>query len=249
MATVLAPLQAIFDDPALAGDIGNQAAQLAALADQVAQLVQHPPGGFDQLLQQLSATPLPDLAIPPQLADGLGDVLPQLQQGLGGLLPGLLDAIDSVEHDITQGLQDALKPLLDTIDQLRKIFAGDPSCGLVPGFAPPAANPPDGNPPAPAPVLAPEHIAAARAQIAALPADLTVRDLLLWVHGKVKDWGPAGFALRAVPLVDDLRYPLDGERLAFGLARGISNVVDGPRPSVRLGSGTLLIIEISGAST
>jgi thiamine pyrophosphokinase len=47
----------------------------------------------------------------------------------------------------------------------------------------------------------------------------------------------------------DLRYPLDGERLAFGLARGISNVVDGPRPSVRLGSGTLLIIEISGAST
>ncbi len=47
----------------------------------------------------------------------------------------------------------------------------------------------------------------------------------------------------------DLRYPLEGEPLALGLARGISNVVDGPRPSVRLGSGTLLIIEISGAFT
>jgi thiamine pyrophosphokinase len=47
----------------------------------------------------------------------------------------------------------------------------------------------------------------------------------------------------------DLRYALDGERLTFGLARGLSNAVDGPRPSVRLGSGTLLVIEISGAPT
>ena len=209
MATVLAPLQAIFDDPALAGDIGQQAAQLLALAQQVGELVQHPPGGFDDLLKQLSAMPLPDLAIPPQLANGLGDVLPQLQQGLGGLLPGLLGAIDSVEHDITKGLQDALKPLLDTIEALRSLFAGDPSCGLVPGFAPPAPNPPNGNPPAPAPALAPERIAVTRTEIAALPADLTVRDLLLWVQGKVKDWRLAGFTLRAVPLVDDLRDPLD----------------------------------------
>ena len=209
MTAVLAPLQAIFDDPALAGDIGQQAAQFAGLAGQIGELLQHPPGGFDQLLQQLTAMPLPDLPVPEGFGDALAGVLPDLQEGLGSLLPGLLDAIGAVEHDITQGLQDALKPLLETIARVGTVFAGDPSCGLVAGFAPPAPNPPDGNPPAPPPALAAAQVAAARAQIATLPADLTVRDLLLWVHGKVKDWRPAALAFRAIPLIDDLRDPLD----------------------------------------
>jgi thiamine pyrophosphokinase len=40
-----------------------------------------------------------------------------------------------------------------------------------------------------------------------------------------------------------LRYPLAGEPLALGRARGLSNVVEGPRATVALTGGTLLIIE------
>ena len=40
-----------------------------------------------------------------------------------------------------------------------------------------------------------------------------------------------------------LRYPLSDEPLALGRARGLSNVVEAPGATVRLASGTLLIIE------
>jgi len=41
-----------------------------------------------------------------------------------------------------------------------------------------------------------------------------------------------------------LRFPLDGERLALGPSRGLSNVVVEPPASVSLERGTLLVVEI-----
>ncbi|HET6380258.1 MAG TPA: thiamine diphosphokinase [candidate division Zixibacteria bacterium] len=44
-------------------------------------------------------------------------------------------------------------------------------------------------------------------------------------------------------LTDGLRYPLHGERLAFGGSRGLSNVVARAPASVSLERGTLLVVE------
>jgi thiamine pyrophosphokinase len=42
---------------------------------------------------------------------------------------------------------------------------------------------------------------------------------------------------------DGLAYPLRGERLAVGPARGLSNVRSGPRARVALRAGRLLVVE------
>jgi len=141
MADLLAPLQSIIGDPALTGAVGNQAGQLTALAGQVGKLVDNPPGDFGEFFDQLTSMPLPALSLPDNLGQGLTDVLPVLQDGLGRLLPGLLEHVGDVEKKITGGLANALKPLLDAIEHLAKLFAGDPSCGLIAGFAAPPPNP------------------------------------------------------------------------------------------------------------
>jgi len=63
--------------------------------------------------------------------------------------------------------------------------------------------------------------------------------------------GPVGSLVSLLPLggdaegitTDGLRYPLAGESLATGPARGISNVRDRPDASVTLARGRLLVVE------
>lgn len=63
--------------------------------------------------------------------------------------------------------------------------------------------------------------------------------------------GAAGDLVTLIPIGGDaagvrtagLRYPLDGETLAIGRSRGLSNVVVEPPASVSLDGGTLLVIE------
>jgi thiamine pyrophosphokinase len=52
---------------------------------------------------------------------------------------------------------------------------------------------------------------------------------------------PIGGEARAIA-TQDLQYALDGETLDLGPARGVSNVISGPKPRVELGSGLLLVI-------
>lgn len=63
--------------------------------------------------------------------------------------------------------------------------------------------------------------------------------------------GRVGDVVSLIPLVDvegvttaGLRYPLDGEWLLVGPARGISNVRDGREAEVRIRSGRLLVVEV-----
>ncbi len=44
----------------------------------------------------------------------------------------------------------------------------------------------------------------------------------------------------------DMKYPLNGETLYLGPARGVSNVIAGAQPSVRFDSGRLLIVHTAG---
>ena len=62
---------------------------------------------------------------------------------------------------------------------------------------------------------------------------------------------PAGSLVTLLPVRGDaegvrttgLRYPLDGDTLAFGRSRGLSNVVTASPATVSLASGVLLVIE------
>ena len=64
-------------------------------------------------------------------------------------------------------------------------------------------------PPSDAGALDTAQVAAARSLIDTLPADLTVPSLLRWVHARVGTFRPGYFQLRSLPILDDLRDPLD----------------------------------------
>jgi thiamine pyrophosphokinase len=71
--------------------------------------------------------------------------------------------------------------------------------------------------------------------------------------GRIPIDGPAGAVVTLLPMGGDavgvrtagLRYALDGETLAVGRSRGLSNVVEDPPASVSLERGSLLVIETS----
>jgi thiamine pyrophosphokinase len=66
--------------------------------------------------------------------------------------------------------------------------------------------------------------------------------------------GRAGELVSLIPLTAEaqgvttagLEYPLHGETLTFGVPRGVSNVLAGPRAEVGLGSGLLLAVHSHG---
>lgn len=65
--------------------------------------------------------------------------------------------------------------------------------------------------------------------------------------------GQPGDLISLIPLVSaerittrDLQYPLRGETLRFGPARGVSNVIVGNRPAVHFRHGLLLLVHTSG---
>jgi len=69
--------------------------------------------------------------------------------------------------------------------------------------------------------------------------------------------GDTGDGITLIPLggdvrditTQDLQYPLKGEDLSLGPARGVSNVISGSDPRVEIGSGNLLMVHTPGPLT
>lgn len=202
----------------LGGSIGGQYSQLG---NAIAGWSQGTPGDFGAALGNLSGVSLPDLSIAGSLGQGLSGLLPSLQGDVGGLVTSLGSDVSALPDRLQGELLQAIQPLIDRVDTLRTLLASDWSCGLIPGFAPaaapapgPAPAPAPGPAPAPAPAapagaLSPAQVTAAQAQIDKLPADLTVPSLLHWAHDRIGTFRPGYFTLRSLPLVDDIRDPLD----------------------------------------
>ena len=78
--------------------------------------------------------------------------------------------------------------------------------------------------------------------------------MLLRGPGTLALEGAAGDLISLLPLgeatgitTEGLEYPLREERLGLGPARGVSNVMLGPRASVRVEQGALLCVQIREA--
>lgn len=93
--------------------------------------------------------------------------------------------------------------------------------------------------------------ALAEIDVRMVAGDQTVWELLPGDHPLM---GVAGDTISLLPLggdvqgirTQDLQYPLKGETLAFGPARGISNIVSGAAPRLGFESGRLLVIHTLG---
>ena len=204
---------------------GSTGAQYAGLGKVIAGWSQGAPGDFGAALGDLANLRLPELSIAGGLGAGFAVALPSLQGDLGGLVARLGGDVTALPLRLKTDLAGALRPLVQRIEMLRTLLASDWSCGLVPGFAPEAAAPsPSPSPgpgpapapapapspaPAPAAALTPAQVAAAKALVDKLPADLRVASLLPWLHARVGTFRPGYFTLRSLPLVDDIRDPLD----------------------------------------
>lgn len=93
-------------------------------------------------------------------------------------------------------------------------------------------------------------------QLAACDVELVAgsQTIRLLVAGQHRLYGDVGDTLSLIPLDGDardihtqgLQYPLSGETLHFGLARGVSNVFTTPEVEVTLASGVLLVVHTVG---
>ena len=212
---------------------GGTAVKYLGLASSIGKLGQGAPGGFGSALADLSSVRLPDLSLAGGLGAGLQGLLPSLTGDVGGLVNGLTGHVSALPQRLQSDLLGAVQPLLERIETLRTLLASDFSCGIVPGLAPAASAPSSAPAPAPGPspspsptpspspapapapapppagVLSPAEVTAAKALIDKLPADLSVPSLLHWLHDRVGTFRPGYFTVRSLPLVDDIRDPLD----------------------------------------
>ena len=223
MATLLDQLQSATDGSSLSADIGGQTGNFLQIAQQVKQLIDEPPGDFSRYLSHLQSLPLPDIAIAGDIGDAFNGILPALKGHTSGLMEPLLGAVASIGQGVGGNLGGTFSQLLTIIEDLQTLFASDLSCGLVPALAPvpapkvPQSPPGAGGDPAPAPtppspppvLLSQDKVDTAKTMVEALPADMTVPALLKYVHQFVGTHRPANFPLRSIPIIDDIRDPLD----------------------------------------
>ncbi len=202
-----------FDLGASAGPLG---AQLGAVQQAIAGLGQVP--AFTQALSGLGAVQAPSLNFGASLGSGLQGLLPAFQGDLGGVVGQLQGDVAALPDRLRSELEGALSPLLARIETLRSLLTEDWSCGLVPAMAPPAPAPAPAPAPSPAPApapaapasaLSPQQVTDAKTVVDRLPADLSVPGLLRWVHERVGTTRPGYFTVRSLPLIDDIRDPLD----------------------------------------
>lgn len=222
MATLLEQLGSLTSGGSLSVDLAGAAGQFADIGNTLRGVMSEPPGDFTALLGQLDALPLPQLDLAGDLTAGLAGLVPQLQGALGGGADPIGGALAGLGAQVKEGLAGALTPLLAAVDAIRTLLATDLSCGLVPVLAPPAVTPvlpapapgdppapPPAPVPAPAPVLSAAQVDAAKTILDSLPPDMTAPALLKWLHARIGTHRPGYFYFRSIPVVDDLRDPLD----------------------------------------
>lgn len=218
MGSLFDLLGSVTDGLDLDGAIGGQAGQFLQIVEVVGQLVDNPPDDVAGYFTHLQELALPALNFGGDLGNTFGQLTPALQGGIGGLISPITEAMQGLQGHTQGGLVGSVEPLLRAINQLKTVINSDWSAGLIATQIPPAAPP---APPAPgeAPVLPtppatpaiiqPAQVARAKALVDDLPADMSVKALLIWLQGRIGTARPDYFYFRAIPLVDDLRDPLD----------------------------------------
>lgn len=199
---------------------GGVAGQIGGLGGTFGQWAQQPPGDFGSALSGLGNISLPTLSAGGDFQNTLGGLGTSLQGQLGPLSGDLITRVGSLPDMLQGQLTNALQPLIDRIAALQAVLTSDWSCGLLPVLTPPPAPvppaPPPGPPapppppaPAPAGALTPSQVSSAKSAIDSLPADLDVPSLLHWLHDRVGTFRPDYFTVRSLPVIDDIRDPLD----------------------------------------
>lgn len=210
------------DLPAIVGGVSNA---FSELGKQINAWQDGAPGEFGAALSGLGGLPIPQLSVSLDLSVSFNRLLPDLEHELGSFAQRLETDIATLaayfDPDRIDGvsLQSAFAPLVARIERLQTLFSSDWHCGLAP--APPVRleeddddNETSSAPSSPEPnvavsTLSEAQVAAARALIDTLPAELSVPTLLRWIHARVGTFRPAYFQLRSLPILDDLRDPLD----------------------------------------
>jgi len=201
------------------GLLGDQVGTFGTIISAVRQLVDAPPGDAGAFLAQLQTLSLPELNMGGDFSGVFSQLAPSLQGQLGGLTGPVTQALQGLQGH-SRGGASALGPLITVIGQFKTLIDMNWSEGWVVvdagGTPPTPPTPPDPNapvvlPPAPTPpvIVAPAQVASAKAIVDALPADLSAKPLLTWLHAKVGVMGRSKPYVRAIPLLDDIRDPLD----------------------------------------
>lgn len=202
----------------LDGAIGGQAGQFLQIVEVVGQLVDNPPSDVAGYFTHLQELALPALNFGGDLGDTFGQLTPALQGNLGGLLNPITQAMQGLQGHTQGGLVGSIEPLLQAITQLKTVLNSDWSAGLISTHIaaadPPPPPAPGDAPTLPAPPATPAIIQTAqvdraKALVDDLPADMSVKALLIWLHSRIGTSRPDYFYFRAIPIVDDLRDPLD----------------------------------------
>jgi len=196
----------------LTGEVGN----LAAIATTVADLIENPPNNLSDLTQGIQTLPLPDL----QLGGDVGAVLSALQTAIptdlsdvtGSLTSGLQQLEDTVQNDLVGLLGQALEAVL-AVYQLTQIDwlcadADNPAVNRINDLSArestitlaAAATPP--------PVFS-NTLDQISSSLDLLPSPLNVDSVLTALQQLLQKINLDSLGLVRVPILDDLRDPLD----------------------------------------
>lgn len=229
MANLIEQVQSITSGSSVSVDVSVQAGSITQIAELVIRLAQNPPDDLASFLQHLQTIPTPQINVDGSIAEVFQGILPGLQEGLGVKVSALTQAAGAIGSGVSTDLTGRIEPLLAAVNQLKALLDTDWSCGLVPALAAsPAASTPSPGPasdpspdpsPDPAPadassaerpaVLSTSQVDDAKALADTLPPDMAVKALLIWLHQRVGTSRPGYFQLRSIPVLDDLRDPLD----------------------------------------
>jgi hypothetical protein len=239
MPTIFDRLGTALSGNTLSANLTVEAGNLSGIVSTVAGLISDPPDDFQGFLQDLAELPLPDLNVAGGLATNLGNIQNALPTDLGDVSGSFLTALGELGDSVGLGITNVLAEALEVAQAIEHLLHTDLTCGLVGslsfggsadggpgpgGDVPPGPGTfdalPTGDDPGPgngagsgdgasSNLPAPETLDQALALLDGLPAPLNAESLLKWLHSLTNIPRPEGFLLRAVPLLDDLRDPLD----------------------------------------
>lgn len=221
MPTLFAQLDAGLQDNSLSVNLTGQVSRLTDIATTVVNLIERPPTQLSNLSQAIQELPLPDLAV----GSNLSTTLTALQTAIptdfsaitGSLSTGLQQLDQTATHDLTGLVSDSLSAVLAIYDLVQTdLLCQDSTADSTSppgssGEAPPGETdaPPETNaPPANPPVLG-NTLEQMDQSLNLLPSPLTVDSFLLWLHQRLQQMNLNALGLVRVPVLDDLRDPLE----------------------------------------
>lgn len=216
--------------------VGGEADNLASIGNTLAQLTQGEPEALGNFVESIAELDLPAFDFADDLIGQVGNIRDIIPTDIGDVLGPINDALENVDSSVGEGLGEIVEPLINAFRAINTLIhtdfsfgseesggdggdgdggggdGGDGESATTIGIV---SNNPDTQ-------INPAELQAFQSVLEELPENPTVGNLLEWFNTTI-DIGRGDMveqAVRAIPILDDIRGPLDAVLTWKDLAAG-----------------------------